>query len=251
MTTDEISASDAKPEDSVEAKETPNAETDDIAVDTSQWEDLATAIDSYADIGNGTGDSEDSVTVSDDATDPIEVEMTLEELAGELESARDEVAQLRDRLLRALAEQENTRKRALRDRRDAQIYGGTRLARDLLPVYDNMNRALSTVDDDHREIAGPLIEGIELTQRELLAAFSRHRILPVEPDIGDRFDPKLHEAMFHAPDAKIPSGCIMAVIDNGFSISERLLRAAQVGVSAGPPPSSTGKSEEELEETAS
>lgn len=159
----------------------------------------------------------------------------------ELARAQAETAEFRDRWIRAVAELENTRKRAERDRRDAEAYGGRRLARDLLSVHDNLNRALSSVDDDQREAARALIEGVELTLKELVAAFSRNGIVPVAPDIGDRFDPKRHEAMFNAPHPEVPAGNIMTVIETGFSIGERLLRAAQVGVSAGPPPAPSGE----------
>lgn len=159
----------------------------------------------------------------------------------ELARAQAETAEIRDRWIRAVAELENTRKRAERDRRDAEAYGGRRLARDLLSVHDNLNRALSSVDDDQREAARALIEGVELTLKELVAAFSRNGIVRVDPDIGDRFDPKRHEAMFNAPHPQVPAGSIMTVIETGFSIGERLLRAAQVGVSAGPPPAPSGE----------
>ena len=154
----------------------------------------------------------------------------------ELDKARREAAENRDRWVRTMAELENTRKRAERDRRDAEAYGGRRLARDLLSVHDNLNRALSSVDDIQREAASALIEGVELTLKELVAAFSRNGIVQVAPEIGDRFDPKRHEAMFNAPHPDVPAGNIMTVIETGFSIGDRLLRAAQVGVSAGPPP---------------
>ncbi len=154
----------------------------------------------------------------------------------ELAKARREAAENRERWVRSMAELENTRKRAERDRRDAEAYGGRRLARDLLSVHDNLNRALSSVDDIQRDAASALIEGVELTLKELVAAFSRNGIVPVAPEIGDRFDPKRHEAMFNAPHPDVPAGNIMTVIETGFSIGDRLLRAAQVGVSAGPPP---------------
>ena len=166
-------------------------------------------------------------------TDSEDVEMSLEE---QLVQARTEIVEYQDHLLRAMAELENTRKRADKQRREAESYGGTRLARDLLSVFDNLSLAVSHVDDEQREAASALIEGIELTLKELIAAFSRNNIRPIVPEVGDKFDPKHHEAMFNAPHPEIPAGNIMTVFKTGFSISERLLRAAQVGVSAGPPP---------------
>ena len=141
---------------------------------------------------------------------------------------------LKDRLMRALAETENIRKRAERDRREAELYGGTKLARDLLSVQDNMERALGTIDDDLRKNHGPLVEGLELTLRELLSAFEKHKIVKVDPKVGDRFDPKFHQAMFEAPVPNTQKGTIIQVMAPGFAIGDRLLRAAQVGVSSNP-----------------
>ncbi|MEM7615183.1 MAG: nucleotide exchange factor GrpE [Pseudomonadota bacterium] len=161
----------------------------------------------------------------------LEDEPTLEAI--ELDAITAERDELKDRLLRALAETENLRKRADRDRRDAELYGGVRLARDLLSVHDNLGRALEAIDDELRGQAGAVVEGIELTQRELLAAFNKHKIQKIEPVVGDKFDPKLHQAMFEAPVPDQPAGHIIQVMATGFEIGERLLRPAQVGVSAG------------------
>lgn len=155
------------------------------------------------------------------------------DLGSELDVLRDERDDLRDRLLRALAETENLRKRAERDRRDAELYGGVRLARDLLSVHDNLSRALEAIDDTLRAQATGVVEGIELTQKDLLAVFQKHKIEKVEPEPGDKFDPKLHQAMFEAPVPDIPANCIIQVMAPGFVIGERLLRPAQVGVSSG------------------
>ena len=144
-----------------------------------------------------------------------------------------EVKEKKDQLLRALAELENTRRRAERDRRDAETYGGTRLARDLLVVYDNLNRALDAADEELREKHGAFLEGVELTQRELLGAFARHRIEKVSPEKGERFDPHLHQAMFEAPVPGAADGTIIEVMEDGFTIAERLLRPARVGVAKG------------------
>lgn len=157
-----------------------------------------------------------------------------DDLEGELTSVRAERDDMRDRMLRALAEAENARKRADRDRRDAELYGGTRLARDLLSVYDNMNRALDTIDDSFREQASALIEGLELTKRELISTFTKHKIEKQEPEFGEKFDPQLHQAMFEAPVPNAPAGTIIQVMNPGFTIGERLLRPAQVGVSSTP-----------------
>lgn len=145
-----------------------------------------------------------------------------------------ENAELKDRLLRALADAENSRKRGDRDRRDAEVYGGTRLARDLLSVYDNLGRALEAITDELRSTAKPLIEGLEITQRELVATFAKHKISILHPEPGAAFDPKQHQAMFEAPVPGTIKGTIIQVMSSGFVIGERLLRPAQVGVSSNP-----------------
>lgn len=155
--------------------------------------------------------------------------------ADQSEALRAEISELKDRLLRALADAENIRKRAERDRRDAELYGATRFARDLLSVHDNFERALQNANDAVRAAAPGLMEGIELTQRDLLGAFEKHKIVPIRPEIGDRFDPKLHQAMFEAPVPETTSGDIVQVMGMGFTIGERLLRPAQVGVSSAGP----------------
>lgn len=144
---------------------------------------------------------------------------------------RDE---LRDRLMRSLAEAENIRKRGERDRREAEQFGGTKLARDMLPVFDNLRRALDTVDDSQREVAGAMIEGVELTMREILNVFGKHGITPIVPDVGDAFDPQMHQAMFEAPMPNVPAGGIIQVMSEGFLLHDRLLRPAHVGVSSTP-----------------
>ncbi len=151
----------------------------------------------------------------------------------EIDHLRAENEELKDRLLRALAENENFRKRAERDRRDAELYGGVRLARDLLSVYDNLGRALETITDELRKSEPGLAEGIELTQKELIATFQKHKIEKIDPEIGEKFDPNMHQAMFEAPIPDQPAGSIIQVMVPGFAIGERLLRAAQVGVSSG------------------
>ena len=150
-----------------------------------------------------------------------------------IEALKNEVTDLKDRLMRSLADQENLRKRGERDRRDAETYGGQKLAKDLLSVSDNMKRALETVNDEQREANKALIEGIELTQRELLSAFAKHKIVPVSPEVGQKFDPNMHQAMFEAPFPDVKAGHILQVMAEGYMIGDRLLRPAQVGVSAG------------------
>ncbi len=140
----------------------------------------------------------------------------------------------RDRFMRALADAENARKRSDRDRKEAENYGGSKLARDMLPVYDNMKRAVETITDEQREANAALIEGIELTMRELTTVFAKHGINIISPAVGDAFDPKEHEAMFEAPVPNTKAGDIIQVMAEGFMLHDRLLRAAQVGVSSNP-----------------
>ncbi|ANT60249.1 MULTISPECIES: nucleotide exchange factor GrpE [unclassified Salipiger] len=175
----------------------------------------------------------------DEFLDDIEA-AEAEALASEMEEMDDEAIALdelraerdeyKDRFMRALADAENARKRADKDRREAQQYGGSKLARDLLPVYDNLNRALNAARE--AEAAEALIEGVELTLRELLNVFSKHGMTAITPEVGDKFDPKHHEAMFEAPVPGTKAGEIIQVSAEGFMLYDRLLRPAQVGVSS-------------------
>ncbi len=154
--------------------------------------------------------------------------------AAELEDLRAERDELRDRFMRALADAENSRKRADRDRREAEQFGGSKLARDLLPVYDNLKRALEAASEDTRAQAAALIEGVELTLRELTNVMTKHGVQPISPAAGDMFDPQLHQAMFEAPVPGTKAGQIIQVMTEGFLLHDRLLRPAQVGVSSTP-----------------
>lgn len=162
---------------------------------------------------------------------PLEDSLTQED---EIEKLRAERDDLRDRFMRALADAENARKRGERDRREAEMYGGTRLARDMLPVYDNLQRALAAMTDEQKAKDKALIEGLELTMRELINVFKKHGIEPIEPQAGDVFDPQTHQAMFEAPVPGTKAGQIIQVMTTGFMIHDRLLRPAQVGVSSMP-----------------
>ena len=152
----------------------------------------------------------------------------------ELEELRAERDDLRDRFMRALADVENTRKRGERDRREAEQYGGSKLARDMLPVFDNLTRALEVATEEQRAANKPLIEGVELTLRELRNVFAKHGITPIAPAVGDTFDPQLHQAMFEAPVPDTKAGEIIQVMTEGFMLHDRLLRPARVGVSSTP-----------------
>ena len=175
-------------------------------------------------------DEIDSAEAEEYAEDMAEID----EEALAVEELRAERDQYRDRFMRALADAENARKRSDKDRREAENYGGSKLARDMLPVYDNMKRAMEAIDDDLREKASGLTEGLELTMRELLNIFSKHGIRILAPEVGDKFDPIEHEAMFEAPVPGTNKGEIIQVMAEGFMLHDRLLRAAQVGVSSNP-----------------
>ncbi|MEC7298801.1 MAG: nucleotide exchange factor GrpE [Pseudomonadota bacterium] len=151
----------------------------------------------------------------------------------EIDALRAERDGLKDKWMRAMADAENARNPADKQRREAEMYGGSKLARDLLPVYDNMKRALEAAGEKSEETSA-LIEGIELTMRELLNTFKKHGIEPIVPEVGDKFDPNVHEAMFEAPVPGTKAGDIIQVSAEGFWLSDRLLRPAQVGVSSTP-----------------
>lgn len=149
-----------------------------------------------------------------------------------------QVAELRDRFLRAVAEAENVRKRAERDVADERVYGITGFARDILVVADNLARTLDAVAAEARSSAeGPLkalLEGVELTDRELQKALAKNGIRRIDPQ-GEKFDPNFHQAVFEVPDASVPAGMVAQVIQPGYAIGSRVLRPAMVGVSKGGP----------------
>ncbi|MCM2561964.1 nucleotide exchange factor GrpE [Lutimaribacter sp. EGI FJ00015] len=161
-----------------------------------------------------------------------EAEEEISDEAVELDTLRAERDAFKDKFMRALADAENSRKRADKDRREAEQYGGSKLARDMLPVYDNLKRALDAATDEQREAFGPLLEGVELTLRELQNVFKKHGIERISPVEGDPFDPQLHQAMFEAPVPGTTHGQIIQVSAEGFMLYDRLLRPAQVGVSS-------------------
>lgn len=176
--------------------------------------------------------NEDPFYEDEHADQPVNLDGSagMDAVIAALEAERDEI---RDRMLRALAEAENMRKRADRDRREAEHYGGSKLARDLLPVYDNLRRALDVASDENsREAAAGLVEGVELTLKELLKVFVKHGMTPIAPEAGEAFDPQLHQAMFEAPVPGTKAGNIIQVMAEGFMLHDRLLRPAQVGVSS-------------------
>ena len=141
----------------------------------------------------------------------------------------------KDQWMRALAEAQNVRKRAEREKSEMSKYGATRLARDVLPVRDGLKRALDVVGEEERKNAGALVEGIELTLREFTNSLSRNGIEQIAPEQGGDFDPNYHEAMINAPSEDVEKGKIIQVFEEGFMLHDRLLRPAKVMVSTGAP----------------
>jgi molecular chaperone GrpE len=156
-----------------------------------------------------------------------------------------EVAETKDKLLRALAEMENLRRRTEREVTDARTYGVTGLARDLIGVADDLRRALDAADESAAIIDGPaktLCDGVELIERQFLKVLEKHGVRMFDPQ-GARFDPNVHQALFEVPDAEIPAGSVVQVIQPGFMIGDRVLRPAMVGVSKGGPKTAPAESQ--------
>ena len=153
-----------------------------------------------------------------------------------------ELAEAKDRLLRALAETENVRRRAERERSDAARFGAANFAKDILSVADNLRRAIESVPEDQGsdELMRTLLQGVAATERELLAALERNGVRRIDP-VGERFDHNLHQAMFEVENTGKPAGTVVQVLQPGYVMHDRLLRPALVGVAKGesaPPPRS-------------
>ena len=155
-----------------------------------------------------------------------------------VEALNAENAVLKDRVLRTLAEMENLRRRTEREVSDAKTYGVSAFARDMLNVVDNLSRALESLPAEARANADGvlkgLIDGVELTARDLNAALGRHGVKKLEPE-GEKFDPNFHQAIFEMPDETLPSGTVTRVVQSGWTIGDRVLRPAMVGISKGGP----------------
>ncbi|PIW29685.1 MAG: nucleotide exchange factor GrpE [Rhodospirillales bacterium CG15_BIG_FIL_POST_REV_8_21_14_020_66_15] len=157
--------------------------------------------------------------------------------AARIAELETQVAEANDRTLRALAEAENVRRRAERDKQDASRYAIAAFAREILSVGDNLRRALDSIDAGARkssEVVETLATGVEMTERELLAALERSGIRRIDP-LGQRFDSNAHEALFEIPDETRPQGTVAQVLEAGYMLHDRLLRPAKVGVTKGGP----------------
>jgi molecular chaperone GrpE len=155
---------------------------------------------------------------------------------GSPEVLAKEAAEARDKMLRTLADMENLRKRTSREVADARTYAITGFARDILDIADNLQRALDAVPAETKAAADPglkaLIEGVELTERSLLNTLEKNGVKKFDPS-GEKFDPNFQQAMFEVPDASVPSGTVVQVVQAGYMIGDRVLRPALVGVSKG------------------
>ena len=155
-----------------------------------------------------------------------------------VEGLQAEVASLKDRILRTMAEMENLRRRTEREVADAKSYGVTSFAREMVAAVDNLQRALASVPAEAKTEASPAIQsflqGVELTERDLLSRLARFKVSPVET-VGSRFDPNRHEALFEMPDESVPTGTVVQQVETGYVIGDRVLRPAKVGVSRGGP----------------
>ncbi len=161
-----------------------------------------------------------------------------------LTAERDE---LKDKLLRTLADMENLRRRTARDVADAKAYAVTGFARDMLNVADNIGRALQSAPAEADGALKALIDGVVLTERDLIKTLERHGVKKLEPK-GQKFDPNFHQAIFEAP-SDAPAGTVSEVVQSGYAIGERVLRPALVGVSKGPPRTEAPRTETPRTET--
>jgi len=187
----------------------------------------------------------------DDSTEPPEVSVGGEPAnddapqAAEPEAEIDPIvimaaenSELKDHLLRALAETENLRKRAEKQVRDASLYAIANFARDALTVSDNLRRTIGALPEDARAKGGDnlksLLDGVEMTEREMLKTLEKHGVKQVDPK-GEKFDPNFHQAMYEVPDPSAVAGTVVDVVQPGYLIGERMLRPAMVGIAKGGP----------------
>lgn len=188
------------------------------------------------------GEDVEKLTPEDAAREAVtESPDTASASPGTAEDAHDAIARLvaenvdlKDRLLRALADAENVRRRAERELNDMRQYAVTKFAGDMVNVADNLERAMSSLPADQRRNAGPFktfVEGVELTEKELLRSLEVHGVKKLDPT-GGRFDPHFHEAMFQVQDPSVPSGTVTTVVQPGYAIGSRSLRPAKVGVAS-------------------
>ena len=219
-------------EDEKPAREEDRMGTPHSASETGKETD-ASADPAAAPNADARSDDTQATDKTDHTAEPSSAELSPDEVIAELQA---QIAALKDQALRAAAEAENVRRRAAREKADASKYGISNLARDLLSVPDNLARAIDSVSEEAQRAGGEtlqtLMEGVKLTQKELLQVLERHGIQPIHPE-GEKFDPNFHQAMFEAPGTGQPDGTVVQVVQTGYLIGERLLRPAMVGVAKG------------------
>jgi molecular chaperone GrpE len=181
-------------------------------------------------------DNKPTPEAANDAAPDMQADATNDAEADPVETLRAENAELRDRLLRSVADMENLRKRTEREIGDTRSYAIAGFARDMLTATDSLSRALMMLPHEAREAADAttksLIEGIEMTEREMQRLLAKHGVKPIEAE-GQKFDPHKHQAMFEVPDPTRPEGTVVQVVQAGFAIGDRVLRPAMVGVAKG------------------
>jgi molecular chaperone GrpE len=189
----------------------------------------------------------------------VEIADAAEAGAGEPEQAADPVdalqaenAELKDRALRIMAEMENLRRRTEKELKDTRQYAMAGFARDMLTVSDNLRRAIEAVPEEVRENADAgmagLLEGVEMTERELLNQLEKNGVKKLDP-AGQKFDPNFHQAMFEVPNPEVPNNTVVQVVQAGYQIGERVLRPAMVGVSRGGPKEAPADKAESAEDS--
>lgn len=164
----------------------------------------------------------------------LDVHLPFENDNSEIIKLKEENAQLKDSLLRALAEAENIRKRAERETKDMRVFAISAFAKDLLSVIDNLRRATASVSEDllnQHEAIQNIMTGVEMTEQELIKVLQKHHVCEIKAD-GEAFDPQFHEALFEAPNGDVPAGTVINIVESGWTIADRLLRPARVGVSS-------------------
>ncbi len=175
---------------------------------------------------------EDEAATSDEEIDPVEA---MHRIIGELQAENED---LKDKMLRTVAEMENLRRRTAREVKDAKTYSVAGFARDMLGVSDNLRRAIDAVPEEAKAEGGAglasLIEGVEMTEREMVNALEKNGVKKLEPK-GEKFDPNYHQAMYEVPNQDVPNNSVIDVVQEGYSIGTRVLRPAMVGVAKGGP----------------
>jgi molecular chaperone GrpE len=189
-------------------------------------------------------DAAEEEETNDEAGDKLDPVEAMHKIIGELQAENEE---LKDKVLRTVAEMENLRRRTAREVADAKAYSSANFARDMLGVSDNLRRAIEAVPEEARtaDHAGltALIEGVEMTEREMGNALEKNGIKRLDPK-GDKFDPNYHQAMYEVPDADVPHNSVVEVVQEGYSIGSRVLRPAMVGIAKGGPKFSEVSDEE-------